>query len=68
MLKEELRYHAYVVPVQKGLCEFCRLATVRCYLTGASEEYVEMTNKRGSKSDILLDNVLENHIYEDMGS
>jgi hypothetical protein len=48
VLSRELRrYHAYVVPVQKSLREFCGLAALRCYLTGASEGYVEMTNEKG---------------------
>ena len=31
------RYHAYVVPVQKSLRKFRRLATFWCYLTGDSK-------------------------------
>ena len=65
------RYHAYVVPVQKSLRKFRRLATFWCDLTGSDAKgmlNVETSDKRGGwgeMSDILLGNVLENHICEE---
>jgi hypothetical protein len=70
--KKNRRYHAYVVPVQKSLRKFRRLATFWCYLTGSEQgKMCETSDERvwvvgwGETSDILLGNVLENHIYEE---
>ena len=76
-----VRYHAYIVPIQKGLRKFRRFATFWCYLTGGEQRGWDVRTSDdderswvvtvvivvgwGEMSDILLGNVLENHIYEE---